>query len=179
MALVPFAKASNLQTLAPAVSDDQAGLLLDLVSGTIRDALGWDVDKAVDATYTQDVPPGNCLEAVVLPALNLTAVSSVVVDGASQVASAYRFTKGGILYLTGILAFTTVAVTYTAGYARTPEDTAPPVLRAVALDYAMRMVANPTMVRKYAIGGTSEEFSDDLYEIARADCRLDGLRVKQ
>lgn len=177
MSLVPFAKPGDLQVLAPAVSDAQATLVLDLVSGTIRESLGWDVDEHT-TTYTQDVPPGSRRTAAVLPVLNLTEVTSVEVDGTAQAAGAYYFTASGIVYLTSAVATRSVAVTCTAGYSRVPTDKAPSVLRSVALDYAMRMVANPTGVASYAIGGTSETFASDLTELAASDHRLDNLRVK-
>ena len=52
--------------------------MLDVVSGAIREAVNWDVDEVVDATYTK-LAPGR-RPAVVLPVRNLTAVSSVVAD---------------------------------------------------------------------------------------------------
>lgn len=181
MALVPFAKPSDLKILAPAVTDEYAELVLDLVSGTIRNALGWNVDKEVDAVYTKVIPAGQTyLDCVVLPALNLTSIKSngVVVDGITLASTEYDATSAGVVYLK-VLAWQTVSITYTAGYQRAPLDTAPPVLRSVALDYASRMLGNPSGVRSYAMGGTAETFGEDISTLAADDERLDPFRVTQ
>lgn len=177
MALVPFAKPTDLLVLAPALPNDQATLLLDLVSATIRTSLGWDVDEATGIVYTQRVRPGSYLEAIVLPALNVTAIDSVVVDGTALTPQQYDATPAGVVYLNGILARKSAVVTYTAGWKREPVDLAPPVLRTVALDYAARAASNPGGVQSYTMGGTSETFGADPAEIADNDSRLDPYRV--
>lgn len=177
MALVPFAKAADLQVLVPALPDSQAELLLDLVSGTIRNALGWDVDKATGLVYTQRVRRGSWLEAIVLPALNVTAITSVVVDGTTLLPAQYDATPAGVVYLNDVVARKSATVTYTAGFQRAPADLAPPVLRTVALDYASRVASNPGGVQAYSMGGTSETFGADPAEVAATDNRLDPYRV--
>lgn len=177
-ALVPFVKPGAITTLAPATSEASAELVAVQVSNIIRGSLGWDVDQVADATYTQVVSPSNMLEAVVLPALNLTAVASVVVDGSALASSAYNATSSGVVYLDGCYAYKSVTVTYTAGWVREP-DTLPGTLSAVALDYALRMIGNPTGVKAYSMGNASETFAVDLAEIAATDNRLDPWRVNQ
>lgn len=177
MALLPFAKPADLQILAPSIDDASAELLLDLVSGVIRSAIGWDVDEVADRVYTQTIRPCNYLEAVVLPALNLTGITSIVVDGVTLTAGQWDATPAGVVYLKGVLASESVVVTYTAGYPRSPRDDAPPALRAIALDYAMRWASNPSGVKQYSMGGTSETFESDIRTLADSDERLDPFRV--
>lgn len=176
--LTPFAKPADLRLLLPALSDDAAVLALDVVSGAIRGSLGWDVDRVVGATYAQVVPRGRApLKAVILPALNVEAVASVVVDDVTLPASGYDATPAGVVYLHDSSVHRKVTVTYTAGYVRAPEDEAPPVLRTVALDYAAQLALNPDGVASYTMGQVSETLAADARRLADDDTRLDPHRV--
>jgi hypothetical protein len=176
--LVPFAKRGDVQALAPTLSDAAADLALELVSAGIRDSLHWDVDQVVGATYTQIVQRGTApLVAVVLPALNVTAIASVEIDGVVQDVSTYDCTPGGVLYLHSVTVSEKVVVTYTAGYVRAPEDKAPGILRLVAIEYAIRLGTNPDGTVSYAMGGTSETLGAGAKALADEDSRLDVHRA--
>ena len=182
MPLVTFAKVADLQKLAPSLSDDDALLALELASSSIRASVQWDVDRAADKVYTRVVPfsrrGSTGISSVILPALNVTAVAEVKVDDVVVSASGYEWTSSGIVFLESP-ATRKVEVKYTAGWARTPVDAAPPVFRAVALEAAARLAGNPEGVRQYTMGQTSEQFAGDLKDMLDEDPRLDPYRVTQ
>jgi hypothetical protein len=178
MPLQPFATSADLAKLMSDVETATADLALELISGAIRDSLGWDVDERAGRVYTTLVRFRAPLRSVVLPALNVTVLTSVVVDDVTLPVASYDGTESGVVYLNGVLAHKKAVVTYTAGYKRTPTDEAPPVLRAVCLDYAMKLAGNPGGVRSYSMGGVSETFASDARDLADADCRLDHYRVE-
>jgi hypothetical protein len=179
MALQLFAKPADLMALVPEVDEASATLTLTIVSGAIRSSIGWDVDKVTNAVYAKTLRPGSRATSVVLPALNVTAVSALEVDGVAQSASAYRVTPAGVIYLDGVSATKTIEVTYTAGWQATPTDQRPSVFRQVALEYASSLAGNPSGMKSYAMGGTSETFGDRAQTMASADERLDAYRVNQ
>lgn len=194
--LQPFAKASDLLILAPALDEATATLALDLVSGVIRSAVGWDVDQQA-LTYTkyvsedQDPHPlryaeyrgswysSRSTKVVVVPALNLTAVTKLMVDDVQLTADQFHFTTAGVIRF-DVHATDHVDVEYTAGYVRVP-DRAPPIFRAVALEYAIKMATNPVGVRSYNLGGAaavSETFADNgLRSLVEDDLRLDPYKI--
>lgn len=180
MALVPFAQASDLTTLEPSVDDASAQVAVDLVSAAIRASIGWDVDRAVDVTYTRVVPRRDRafsanIWSIVLPTTHLTAVSAVTVDGVAT--TDYDWITSGIVYL-GSPASRSVGVTYTGGWVRSPADQAPAVFRTVAVEYALRMANNPSGVRSYQLGNAQETFDfNTLKAELDEDCRLDAYRV--
>lgn len=180
MALAPFAKAADLKVLAPALDDDTADLVLDLVSAGIRASVGWDVDKVTGVTYERVIPFKRrgtaAMWSVVLPAVNVTAVSQVVVDGVTLTDAQWDSTTAGIVYLQSPCR-EKVTVTYTAGYQRAPADAVPAVFRTCALEYASRLAGNPGGVKSYTMGGVSETFADDARTMADQDSRLDTYRV--
>lgn len=178
MPLIPFAKASDVQTLTPC-DDAVAELAVRLASAGIRQAVGWDVDRVVNATYTRLYQPrygvalggGDPLltrspypsrrhrPSIVLPVMNLTNVASVVVDGRTLGADEWDATSSGIVYLDAYPQ-KTATVTYTAGYVRRPEDTAPGIFEQVCIEQALLLAANPENLRSWAQGGASETFAD-------------------
>ena len=174
MALQPFAKAADL-TLLAGVDEATADLVLSVVSGAIRASLGWDVDKVVGATHTVTVDPGRTVSKVVVPALNVT-VTQVTVDGTVLTAADYVAKPSGVVTLR-YPADASVAVQYTGGWAATPTDQRPSILRLCALEYATRLAGNPAGARSYAMGGTSETFGSAALSMATDDERLDALRV--
>lgn len=178
MALQAFAKSDDLLLLAPDIDQATADMVLSIVSGAIRDAIRWDVDYKVGRVTTQKVRPGSVKHSITLPALNVTVITTVKVDGTTIASTEYDATEAGVVYLKSP-AYKSVEVTYTAGYARTPVDNAPPVFRLAALEYATRLAGNPSGARSYAMGGTSETFADAALSMATDDERLDPYRVDQ
>lgn len=177
MPLVPFAKAEDLRTLVPSMSAETAALALDLVSGSIRSSIGWDVDRR-SRTSTKIIRPGGYATSFVLPALNVTAITSVTVDGTVLTTSQYAATESGIVYLQGVVAHKSIVVVYTAGWKRIPDE-APSVFRSLSLEYAARCAENLTGVKSYTIGLVSENFGDVSRAMADDDSRLDDFRVNQ
>lgn len=195
MALKPFAKVADLQILVPTMDDATATLTLDLVSGAIRAAVGWDVDQVVNAVYTKLIVGTSPFDAevytnegypsityftgrVVLPVMNLTAVSEVKADGVVVPVAEYAFTTAGVVRLNSSPA-TSIEVTYTAGYVRSPIDEVPSVFRSVALEYAAKFAGNPAGVRSYQLGAAMETFADPgaMRSMVEGDARLDAYRV--
>jgi hypothetical protein len=111
----------------------------------------------------------------VLPALNVTDVTSVVVDGTTLTADQWDATTSGIVYLR-TWPSRIATITYSAGYVRQPEDKAPGVFREVCLDYATARVSNPEGLKAYTLGGTSETFME--HPPLVEDPRLDSYRVE-
>lgn len=201
--LLPFAKVSDLQLLAPGTTDDQAELLLDLVSASIRETVHWHVDQVTGLTFTKSVRPltdfgwnpesgllvgSRPLTFLTLPCLNLTVVTTLVVDGVTLVAAGVPISStvittdqaAGVIYFNDRPVNDTATVTYTAGYVRAPQDQVPAIFRTVALDYAARWSNNPSSVSSYTMGSTSESFATpDLVAALDADHRLDAYRVDQ
>jgi hypothetical protein len=176
--MTPFATPADLRTLMPGLEDGPARLALELVSGAIRDSIGWNVDETVGAVYERVVPPrrgGAAVETVVLPAQHITAVGPVVVDGRTLAMSQYDVTESGIVYLY-VPARRRVHITYTAGWRRAPVDAAPAVFRTVALDLAARLADNPTSTNSYRMGLVSEDLTP-ARDAADTDGRLDAYRV--
>lgn len=182
MALVTFAKVADLQRLAPALSTEDAQLALEMASSSIRASVQWDVDRAADKVYTRVIPFARRgttgISSVILPAINVTAVSEVKVDDVVVPSTGYEWTTSGIVFLESP-ATRKVEVTYTAGWARTPVDAAPPVFRTIALEVAARVAGNPEGVREYTMGQTSESFASELKDALDEDPRLDPYRVSQ
>ena len=194
MTLLPFATVDDLQILAPAASDDAARLAVDVISGVIRgrSGVGWQVDRMLGATYTRLTtgarPSWHYRQAaglstqgpysVTLPAMNLTAIASVVVDDRTLGESEWDATASGIVYLSSPPS-RSVSVTYDAGYPRAPVDEAPGEFRQVCLDMAAQWVDNPTgALMSYTLGQAGERFDTAAATAAVAgDARLDPYRV--
>lgn len=180
--LVPFAKASDLQTLVP-VDDDLAALAVRVASSGIRRAVGWDVDLSPGTYSKLYTVPGHSMRGVerparpqvVLPCMALTGVQSVVVDGTVLTAEQWDATLSGIVHLNGVRPTRKVTVAYTAGYRRQPEDEAPGVFEEVCLEHAVSLAANPENLKSYTLLGANESFSDRVLLVD--DTRLDPWRV--
>lgn len=190
MVLIPFAKARDVQTLLP-VEDAVAELAVRTVSNGIRGSIGWDVDYQTGLTYERlyrghagrgdpvlsAVRFQNVTQrpSVILPAMNITAITSIVVDGNTLTVDQYDATKSGIVYL-GVAPARMVTVTYAAGFVRQPEDKAPPVLGEVCLEHAISFASNPENVKSYTLGeNTGENFHER--KSLDEDNRLDPWRV--
>ncbi len=195
MPLVPFVKPSEIQTLVPC-DDDLAALAARVVSGGIRRSVGWDVDYRAGQTHTRLYrrrfagPLGGLDPAlsaydergrsrtdpcIVLPAMNLTDVASVVVDGRTLTADEWDATVSGIVYLHGLTPQRSATVTFTAGWKRQPEDEAPGTFLEVALEHGVDLASNPERLRSYNLIGAGESFSERTPLVD--DSRLDPYRV--
>lgn len=101
-------------------------------TGAIREACGWHVAPVKSLTYEHN---GSQARRVFLPAMSISTISAVTVDGVEFDVSKVEFDKNtGWTNLIG----RRVAVSFTAGF---PE--VPPVLRSMALQVAARSLGSP------------------------------------
>ena len=95
---------------------------LDVASQNIRTACGWNISQE---TVTAQEFDGTGNQSIFINTLNLTAVSSVVVDGVALASTDFRFYRYG--WLRRLYSYwpcfpEIVTVTYTHGYATIPDD---------------------------------------------------------
>lgn len=105
----------EFELLCPGLSSTDAEIqeMLDVVSSAIRDWCGWHVSPSLDCAYTGE-GEGRLL---VLPAMGVTEVTSLEIDGAAT--SEYEWTAAGMVRLkSGAFpdAWRSVECYYTAGF---------------------------------------------------------------
>ena len=186
--LQPFARPKDVQVLLPGLDDAQAELVVDLVSATIREHVRWAVDWQAGLTYSRVVArttragwphrgtAAGPLLSVTLPAMHVTAVQSVNVDGLVLLAGQYELEPAGVVYV-DVPVWRRIDVVYDAGFVRAPQDQAPPVFRSVCLDLATRLADNPTGSGSYVMGVVQENLSV-ASDLLASDQRLDRYRIE-
>lgn len=115
--LPPLITVEDFRTIAPNLSatDAQVTQVLDSVSQAIRDICGWHVGPSLECTYTGE-GEGRLL---MLPAMGVTAVSSLVVGGVEMEPADFEWTAAGMVRLKGACfpdEWRSVECTYTAGF---------------------------------------------------------------
>ena len=105
----------EFRALCPGMSstDGEVQAALDSVSAAVRDWCGWHVSPSLECTFTGE-GEGRLL---VLPAIGVTAVSSLEVDGAAV--DAFEWTAAGMVRLkSGVFpdVWRSVECVYTAGF---------------------------------------------------------------
>ena len=129
---------------------DTADLALELATAAIQAEAGQLLTPAIE---TITVAPIGTI--VLLPELPVTAVSTVVVDGVSLAASDYTASTLGVLRRADGAAWAgLVTVTYSHGYGTIPDD-----LRAVCVQSAARVLANPGGVQGESVGAYSVTYA--------------------
>jgi len=166
--MAPLITVEDLRTHMQRPIDQAAGeLAVAGASGAVRSYCGWGI-AAENAVFDVD---GTGTTVLNLPTMHLTAVTSVIMDGAavalgaasSSVYSAYYWTVRGQLYRTaGWPSFARITVACAHGF-----DPVPDVVRLVALTLASREVSNPERLRTAAVGSVSRTF-----DLAELDTRL-------
>ena len=105
----------DFRVLCPGLSssDEQVQAVLNAASAAIRDWCGWHVSPSIECTYTGD-GEGRML---ILPAMGVTDVTSLMVDGAAV--TDFEWTAAGMVRLkSGVFpdAWRSVECVYTAGF---------------------------------------------------------------
>ena len=146
--------------------------LLDQANAVVRGYCGWHVAPVVTQTVTL---VGSRNPLLALPSLNVTAVSSVTVDGVAVDVDAYTWSAIGVLrrvdcWWNGFASTTggqsAVEVTFTHGYDSVPD------LARVILALANRMQDNPKSATRVQAGPFAEQ-----YGAAGSGFTLDELAV--
>lgn len=127
-------------------SDTSDAILTKLIAGASSFIEGWLSRPLASAAYTERYN-GTGAYAMLLNNYPITAVSSLVIDGATVPAAAsstgngYLFDTGG-LYLVGPYCFTrgrqNITITYTAGYATIPANIQQACFELVSKKYKER-----------------------------------------
>lgn len=121
---------------------------LDAALAAVRSYCGWDISPS--ASVTSDVwSLDGC--TLLLPTLNLTAVTSVVQDAVTVPSTSYTFERYGVIRAAYGVAFsrlTRVTVTFTHGYAAMPAD-----VKDVVLALAQRSISDTRGLVPRAGGG--------------------------
>jgi hypothetical protein len=129
---------------------DAADLALELATAAIQAEAG---QQLTQATETITVAPVGAV--VLLPELPVQAVTAVVVAGVTLDPADYTVSTLGILRRTDGAAWSgPVTVTYSHGYGTIPDD-----LRAVCVQAAARVLANPGGVQAETIGQYSVTYA--------------------
>lgn len=115
--LPPLISLDDFRTIAPNLSatDAQITQVLGSVSQAIRDICGWHVGPSLACTFTGE-GEGRLL---MLPAMGVTAVSSLVVGGVEIDPADFEWTAAGMVRLKGACfpdEWRSVECTYTAGF---------------------------------------------------------------
>lgn len=145
-ATVPQLTARLGRELPPDVATD----LLDEATAAIRADCGWTISQE---TVTAAVLDGTGVHSIWLPTLRLTAVASVVEDGATLVYDTdYTWTSLGRLVRAGRWSSKprSVVVTYTHGWSPVPA-----VVRGICLALSARAFDNPSGLRSETVGAVS------------------------
>lgn len=126
-----------------------ADLALDIATQMIKSYTEQQITQATE-TYTFLATSRNVL---LLPELPVTAVASVVYDGATLVVEEdYTWTRYGLVTkVAGDWSSGTVAVTYTHGYATVPDD-----IRGVCIEVAKRAIENPAGLQRDDLNTASQ-----------------------
>ena len=92
---------------------EQVQAMLDAVSGAVRGYCGWHVTPALPCVWVGDAPDGICH----VPAMGVSSVTSVTVDGVELATSAYEWSRSGLVRLRSRAPrWGGVTVEFTAGY---------------------------------------------------------------
>jgi len=96
-ALPPLLGVAEFHRLVPNISSSDARIedMLDGISQALRDWCGWHIGPALDCVYTGD-GEGRLL---MLPAMGVTAVSSLKIDGETVDPGYYEWTSAGMVRL--------------------------------------------------------------------------------
>lgn len=146
--------ASYLQV--PSVDTSTADLLIGMAEASVRAFCGW---KITEETLTSQVvePVGGYL---FLPTLRLTAVASVVENGATlTVGTGYRWRRNGTITRVGTYwhcGWQSVVVTYTHGYAAGASELS--VVKQVVAAAVGRLMDRADQLASVTVGGVSESF---------------------
>jgi len=149
----PLASKPELNTFVQRTVDDAlAAMVLAQASAAIRNHCGWHIAPvAEDDALTIN---GNSAVVLPLPTAHVTAVASVVEDGTTLTADDhYEWSAAGYLPHVGDVWTTTlrgVVATVTHGYQNAPED-----VKSVCLQFAARLLADPSGVKSETAGGVS------------------------
>jgi hypothetical protein len=129
---------------------EQAALALDLATAAIQAEAG---QQLTQATETITLSPIGAV--VLLPELPVQTVTAVVVAGVTLDPADYTVSTLGILRRADGAAWAgDVTVTYAHGHATIPDD-----LRAVCLQAAARVLANPGAVQAESVGAYSVTYA--------------------
>lgn len=157
---------------------------LDIASQNIRTACGWSISQE---TVTAQEFDGAGSQSIFINTLNLTAVSSVVADGATLTSTDYRFYRYGWLrrvYACWPCFPKLVTVSYTHGYATVPDDVKGACLVLAGAKYETPggrlrsytdTVGGVTESRTYATGSPAAVIPVDDPEAVIARYRLPGM----
>lgn len=115
--LPPLISLDDFRTIAPNLSatDEQVAQVLGSVSQAIRDICGWHVGPSLECSFTGE-GEGRLL---MLPAMGVTAVSSLAVGGVEIDPADFEWTAAGMVRLKGACFpedWRSAECTYTAGF---------------------------------------------------------------
>lgn len=182
--MLPFATVDDLQTFLGdgGLDGARAALILESVSGEIRNQVGWSV---TEETGVEVVLDGSGIDELLLPTLHLTAVTSVTENGATLgTADFLVYGRGSLRRVVGgcAVAWTSrpkaVAVVFDHGY---PVGSVPAVFKSVTLEAAGRMTDNPgAALKSKTVGRVAITYADVKTAVsAAADGRLDFYRLPE
>ena len=129
---------------------------LDAALAAVRAYCGWHIVPSISETVNVWSPGG---QRLFLQTRNLTAVISVIQDGATVSASTYTFERRGVIRRTsGCFSLRTpAAANITHGYAELPAD-----VKDVVLALAEQSISDTRGLASKSVGPFSENYSPEL-----------------
>jgi hypothetical protein len=130
---------------------------LDAALVDVQSYCGWHISPSVAGATASVWSLDGC--TLLLPTLNLTAVTSVVQDAVTVPSTSYTFERYGVIravYGAVFSRLTKVTVTFTHGYAAMPKD-----VKDVVLALAQQSLSDSRGLVSKSIGPFAENYNED------------------